>query len=71
MARLLSLAFALAAALPLSVTNAGGQDSTTLLNWPPVTNQTRPWTRWWWHGSAVNKRDLTAEMEKYVATYLA
>ncbi|MGH9766301.1 MAG: glycosyl hydrolase, partial [Blastocatellia bacterium] len=36
-----------------------------LLDWPPVTKQTRPWTRWWWHGSAVNKRDLTAEMEKY------
>src|SRR5262245_9876772 len=65
MARLLSLAFALAAALPLYVTNAGGQDSTTLLNWPPVTRQSRPWTRWWWHGSAVNKSDLTAQMEKY------
>lgn len=64
-ARLLSLVFALAAALPLYVTNAGGQDTTTLLNWPPVTTQTKPWTRWWWHGSAVNKRDLTAEMEKY------
>jgi hypothetical protein len=65
MARLLPLVFALAAALPLVVTNAGGQDSTTLLNWPPVTKQTKPWTRWWWHGSAVNKPDLTAEMEKY------
>ncbi|HEV2663355.1 MAG TPA: glycosyl hydrolase, partial [Blastocatellia bacterium] len=65
MARLLSLVFALAAALPLFVTKAGGQDSTTLLNWPPVTKQTKPWTRWWWHGSAVNKGDLTAEMEKY------
>jgi hypothetical protein len=65
MARILSLVFALAAALPLSVTKAGGQDSTTLLYWPPVTRQTKPWTRWWWHGSAVNERDLTAEMEKY------
>jgi alpha-L-rhamnosidase len=65
MARLLSLVFALATALPLFVTKAGGQDSTTLLNWPPVTRQTKPWARWWWHGSAVNKRDLTAEMEKY------
>lgn len=65
MARVMSLVFALAAALPLYVTNAGGQDSNTLLNWPPVTRQTRPWTRWWWHGSAVNKRDLTAQMEKY------
>jgi len=54
-------------ALPLSlfVTNAGGQETITLLDWPPVTKQTKPWTRWWWHGSAVNKRDLTAEMEKY------
>jgi hypothetical protein len=65
MARVWSLVFALAAALPLFVTKAGGQDSTTLLNWPPVTKQTKPWTRWWWHGSAVNERDLTAEMEKY------
>ncbi len=65
MARLLPLVFALAAALPLFVTNAGGQDSNTLLNWPPVNKQNKPWTRWWWHGSAVNKRDLTAEMEKY------
>jgi glycosyl hydrolase family 106( putative alpha-L-rhamnosidase) len=65
MARILSLVFALAAALPLFVTKAGGQDSTTLLYWPPVTKQTRPWTRWWWHGSAVDKRDLAAEMEKY------
>src|SRR5262249_20142897 len=64
MARLRSLAFALAMALPLVVTKAGGQDYTTLLTWPPVTRQTKPWTRWWWHGSAVNKRDLTAEMQK-------
>ncbi|MBO0863109.1 MAG: glycoside hydrolase family 2 protein [Chloracidobacterium sp.] len=65
MARVWSLVLALAAALPLFVTNAGGQNSTTLLNWPPVTSQTRPWTRWWWPGSAVNKVDLTVEMEKY------
>ncbi len=69
MARVWSLVLSLAAALPLLVTNAGGQESTTLLDWPPVTkqntSQTKAWTRWWWHGSAVNKRDLTAQMEKY------
>lgn len=59
------LVITLALPLPLFVTNAGGQESITLLDWPPVTKQTKPWTRWWWHGSAVNKRDLTAEMEKY------
>ena len=27
--------------------------------WPAITQQTRPWTRWWWMGSAVNDTDLT------------
>jgi hypothetical protein len=21
--------------------------------WPAITQQTKPWTRWWWMGSAV------------------
>ncbi|OFX34291.1 MAG: hypothetical protein A2W90_09535 [Bacteroidetes bacterium GWF2_42_66] len=32
--------------------------------WPEVTSETRPWTRWWWHGSAVNPTDLTANMKQ-------
>jgi len=35
------------------------------LSWPEITNETKPWTRWWWMGSAVNKQDLTADMEEY------
>ena len=35
------------------------------LSWPKITNQTRPWSRWWWMGSIVNEQDLTVEMEKY------
>ncbi len=35
------------------------------LQWPVVTQQTKPWTRWWWLGSAVNKKDLTTLMEQY------
>ncbi|VBB48020.1 conserved exported hypothetical protein [uncultured Paludibacter sp.] len=27
--------------------------------WPPVTAETKPWTRWWWLGSAVDKDNLT------------
>ena len=34
------------------------------VNWPDTTNETKPWTRWWWHGSAVNETDLTANMEE-------
>lgn len=33
--------------------------------WPEVKQETKPWTRWWWHGSAVTKEGITAEMEAY------
>jgi hypothetical protein len=35
------------------------------LLWPSVNNTTKPWTRWWWEGSAVNKKDLTWNLEQY------
>ncbi|MCF7973785.1 MAG: glycoside hydrolase family 2 protein [Phycisphaerae bacterium] len=40
------------------------------LDWPEATNQTRPWTRWWWMGSILDEQDLAAEMEKYAAAGL-
>jgi hypothetical protein len=33
--------------------------------WPAITQQAKPWTRWWWEGSAVNKADLTTVMTEY------
>ncbi|MDO7846123.1 glycosyl hydrolase [Hymenobacter sp. M29] len=33
--------------------------------WPAITQQTKPWTRWWWEGSAVNKADLTHLLTEY------
>src|SRR5688572_23581094 len=33
--------------------------------WPASNRETKPWTRWWWHGSAVTKEGITAEMEAY------
>lgn len=35
------------------------------IQWPAITQTTRPWTRWWWQGSAVNKTDLAIAMKKY------
>jgi hypothetical protein len=35
------------------------------LNWPAVTTTTKPWTRWWWEGSAVNKMDLSVNLQTY------
>jgi len=39
--------------------------STSLPNWPTITQQTRPWTRWWWMGSAVDKANLTHLLTQY------
>ena len=36
--------------------------STTPLAWPALTRDARPWTRWWWLGSAVNKPELSAQI---------
>ena len=33
--------------------------------WPALTSQTRPWTYWWWMGSAVDKTNLTRELQRY------
>ncbi|MET0243084.1 MAG: glycosyl hydrolase [Flavitalea sp.] len=35
------------------------------LNWPVVNNTMKPWTRWWWQGSAVNKADLAKNLGAY------
>ena len=35
------------------------------VEWPEVTREAKPWTRWWWQGSAVNSGDLSANMQKY------
>jgi hypothetical protein len=35
------------------------------IKWPAITQTSKPWTRWWWIGNAVNQKDLTANMELY------
>jgi hypothetical protein len=34
-------------------------------NWKPITQQSKPWSRWWWEGNAVNPKDLSYNMEAY------
>jgi hypothetical protein len=41
------------------------QNSFAQIKWPAITQQTKPWTRWWWQGSAVDKPNLTAAMQQY------
>jgi len=35
--------------------------------WPAVTGTAKPWTRWWWPGSAVDKANLTKQLEAIAA----
>lgn len=41
-----------------------------LLAWPPITAQQKPWAFNWWMGSAVDKTNLTKELERYAAAGL-
>jgi hypothetical protein len=37
----------------------------SIAEWPEISFETKPWTRWWWHGSAVTKEGITFEMEAF------
>ena len=39
-------------------------------SWPPITAQQKPWAYNWWMGSAVDKTNLTHELERYAAAGL-
>ncbi len=32
-------------------------------DFPEITTNAKPWTRWWWHGSQVSRSGITAELE--------
>jgi hypothetical protein len=40
------------------------------LAWPAVTRDAKPWTRWWWMGSAVDKENITRELTEFAAAGL-
>jgi hypothetical protein len=37
------------------------------VDWPTPTADSRPWTRWWWLGSAVDEDGLTRQLEQLAA----
>ncbi|MBE0539780.1 MAG: hypothetical protein IH623_00120 [Verrucomicrobia bacterium] len=43
----------------------GSQTNPPALAWPAITREQRPWAYWWWMGSAVDKPNLTRELERY------
>ncbi len=34
-------------------------------SWPKQSRENRPWTRWWWHGSAVDEENISYLLEEY------
>jgi hypothetical protein len=38
--------------------------------WPPAERDHKPWTRWWWPASAVDKANLTRQLELIAAANL-
>ena len=40
------------------------------LGWPEITQANKPWTRWWWPGSGVDKANLTRQLEHFAAAGL-
>ncbi|MDR1526108.1 MAG: glycosyl hydrolase family 2 [Dysgonamonadaceae bacterium] len=33
------------------------------VDWPPITREAKPWTRWWWMGSDVDSLNITYNLE--------
>ena len=61
----LSLVAASAGAGPTPASPVGSQAVDELLTWPRLTRAARPGSYWWWMGSAVDKANLTRELQRY------
>jgi hypothetical protein len=48
----------------VAVAQAGAPVEST---WPAATQTARPWTRWWWPGSAVDRAGITQDLEAMAA----
>jgi hypothetical protein len=57
------LLFALAALVVVSRAAEGNSSSFDFL----LTRENKPWTRWWWPGSGVDKASLTRQLEQLAA----
>ena len=61
MSRAICLALASILLLPLATSHTVRTQGTS--GWPEVSSETKPWTRWWWLGSALDVETITRELE--------
>src|SRR4051812_29284678 len=43
------------------------QRASSPLAWPALTREAKPWTRWWWLGSAVDSAGITTQLGELAA----
>jgi hypothetical protein len=51
-------------------TSPAATEANAPFSWPAASSETKPWTRWWWLGSAVDKTNLTHQLEQFAAAGL-
>jgi hypothetical protein len=49
----------------LGFSGAAWGHGTVEVGWPEVRKESKPWTYWWWLGSAVDTKGLTEHLEAY------
>ena len=49
----------------LSVQSCTPPGEPVALEWPEITQENKPWTRWWWMGNSVDDANLTRSLELY------
>ncbi|MBN3582462.1 glycoside hydrolase [Algoriphagus aestuarii] len=60
-----SLPLILLLALSILSCNTDNQTEKANDDWPEVTQTSKPWTRWWWMGSAVEQKNISSLLESY------
>jgi hypothetical protein len=51
-------------ALPVAAQQTN-MNTTKPLSWPTISREARPWTRWWWMGSAVDEAEITRHLQLF------
>jgi ABC-type glycerol-3-phosphate transport system substrate-binding protein len=49
----------------IAPTFARAQSAPSDPNWPAVTVITKPWTRWWWPGNAVDQANISRQIDEF------
>ncbi|RDC62756.1 glycosyl hydrolase [Adhaeribacter pallidiroseus] len=60
---LVTAAYLFGGTLPLLAQNQSASPLSS--GWPTVKKENRPWTRWWWMGSAVDEKNISHLLAQY------